>query len=408
MRFFVTCAKGTEGPLRRELADLRIRGPRGAAGGVSFEGTLAEGLKACLWSRVAMRVLLQVGEFPASNAAELYDGVRAVDWPAHLDTRSTLAVSATVRDNPALAHTGFAALKTKDAVVDSPARPAGRPPRRESRGPRRAAGLHVDGPEARLYLDLSGQPLHRRGYRVAMTEAPLKENLAAAVLALGGADPAAAVPGPDGRLGHPGHRAGTAGPRHRPRAAPSLRLRALAVPGPRRRLAAPAGRGRGPGAGRGPRPHRGPGRLCRRPGRRPAQRRGGRRRRRTSPSRWATCATCAPRSPAGTLVTNPPYGNRMSAEAPLPPRAPARRAGPPGRFTPTGGADQADPLEGLYESLAGALQRFGGWRLVLLSGNPLLSRVFLRRADINHRLWNGPLETRLMVYAPRAQGAAGG
>ena len=119
MRFFVTCARGTEGPLRRELADLRIRGPRGAEGGVSFEGRLDEALAVCLWSRVAMRVLLEVGSFEARSADELYAGVRALDWAAHLNTRSTLAVSASVRDNPALSHSGFAALKVKDAVVDA-------------------------------------------------------------------------------------------------------------------------------------------------------------------------------------------------------------------------------------------------------------------------------------------------
>jgi 23S rRNA G2445 N2-methylase RlmL len=72
-------------------------------------------------------------------------------------------------------------------------------------------------------------------------------------------------------------------------------------------------------------------------------------------------------------VTNPPYGTRL---------------------------DDKD-LPRLYDDLSRALGRFSHWRLVLFSGNPLLSRVFIRRPDISHRLWNGPLETRLLVYAPR-------
>jgi len=189
MKFFVSCAKGTEGPLRRELADLRIRATRGETGGVSFEGTLEQGMKACLWSRIGMRVLLELGTFAAGNADELYAGVRAIDWREHMDLRHTLAVSATVRDNPALAHSGFAALKVKDAVVDALRDRLGGRPDVNVDDPDVSIVLHLRGSEARLYLDLAGEPLHRRGYRVAMAEAPLKESLAAAVLALGGVRP---------------------------------------------------------------------------------------------------------------------------------------------------------------------------------------------------------------------------
>src|SRR5688572_16120138 len=114
MKFFVTCAKGTEGALRRELVNLRIRAPKGEAGGVSFEGSFEDGMKACLWSRVAMRVLLQVAAFRAPTAEALYAGARDVDWTLYLDTRTTFAVSASVQDNPQLRHSGFVALKVKD------------------------------------------------------------------------------------------------------------------------------------------------------------------------------------------------------------------------------------------------------------------------------------------------------
>jgi hypothetical protein len=108
MRFFATCAKGTEGALRRELAALRLRGVRGERGGVGFDGELEAGMRACLHSRVAMRVLLQLASFPANDATSLYDGARAVDWTEWLTARSTLAVEATVRDS-GVTHSGFAA-----------------------------------------------------------------------------------------------------------------------------------------------------------------------------------------------------------------------------------------------------------------------------------------------------------
>jgi 23S rRNA G2445 N2-methylase RlmL len=372
MRFFVSCAKGTEGPLRRELVALRIRGPRGAAGGVSFEGRLDEGLAVCLWSRVAMRVLLEVGRFPAATADQLYAGTRAIDWSLHLDTRRTLAVSASVRDNPALAHSGFAALKVKDAVVDALRDKLGARPDVNVEDPDVPLTLFVEGEEARLFLDLSGEPLHRRGYRKVMTDAPLKESLAAAILQLGGVDPQ--LPFLDPMAG-----SGTLAIEH------AMAARAIA-PGLQRRFA-----------------------FERWPSQEHAahwQRLKAEARERTLPCApapivardIAAAAVAAARQNAeaagvaeditfeqggltglvappgpGTLVTNPPYGARL---------------------------DDRD-LPHLYDDLSRALGRFAHWRLVLFSGNPLLSRIFIRRPDISHRLWNGPLETRLLVYAPR-------
>src|SRR3990172_5110676 len=99
MRFFATCAKGTEGALRRELAALKLRHVRGEQGGVAFEGALEAAMRACLHSRVAMRVLLELARFPAADAGALYEGVREVDWATWLTARTTLAVEATVRDS---------------------------------------------------------------------------------------------------------------------------------------------------------------------------------------------------------------------------------------------------------------------------------------------------------------------
>src|SRR3569623_3351101 len=162
-RFFVTAARGTEGPLRREIAALRIAGARGDTGGVWFEGPLEMGFAVCLHSRVAMRVLVTVGEFQADSADALYAGVRALDWSPWLNARTTLAVNADVSDQPNLHHTGFAALKVKDAVVAALRDKLGTRPNVNPRDPDVAVRLHMRGPEARVILDLAGEPLHRRG-----------------------------------------------------------------------------------------------------------------------------------------------------------------------------------------------------------------------------------------------------
>ena len=373
MRFFVSCAKGTEGPLRRELVNLRIRGPRGAAGGVSFEGRFEEGLSVCLWSRVAMRVLLELGRFPASSAAELYDGTRAIDWTQHLDARRTLAVSASVRDNPALSHSGFAALKVKDAVVDALRDALGARPDVNPEDPDVPLTVFIEGNEARIFLDLSGQPLHRRGYRQAMTDAPLKESLAAAVLQLGGVEADSPFLDPMAGSGTlaieqamaarqmaPGLARGFAFERwpSQEHAATWKRLqeeaRARALPRAPAPILARDISGEAIAAARRNFQAAGVAQDVR-------------------CERGDLASLAGPPFDTGSLVTNPPYGARLENE----------------------------DLPRLYDDLGRALGKFSRWRLVLLSGNPLLSRVFIRRPDISHRLWNGPLETRLLVYQPR-------
>ena len=188
-RFFVTCARGTEGALRREIAAMRIAGAKGDLGGVWFEGPLTMGMRVCLRARVAVRVLMQLATFDAPDAAALYAGARAVAWRDWLTDKSTLSVHGSVRDTPTLTHSGFAALKVKDAVVDALRDAYGARPDVDTKSPDVGIVVHIAAGKAGLFLDLAGEALHRRGYRVAMVEAPLKETLAAAVLALGGARP---------------------------------------------------------------------------------------------------------------------------------------------------------------------------------------------------------------------------
>lgn len=185
MRFFATAAKGTEPALRDELRRLRFRGVRADRGGVHFEGELREGLRACLWSAVAMRVLLWVAELPAPSGDALYEGVRGVDLRPFVGPRTSLAVRAYSRAS-ALAHTQFIAQRTKDAVVDPIRERTGSRPDVNLDDPDVRLFVHIVRDSATLYVDLSGEPLHLRGYRREMLDAPLKETLAAAIVALSG------------------------------------------------------------------------------------------------------------------------------------------------------------------------------------------------------------------------------
>lgn len=185
MKFFASAAKGTEGVLRDELRALRLPRVRADRGGVHFEGGLPDAMRACLHSRVAMRVLWELATFTAEDADDLYAGVRTVPWHEHLTARHTLAVRATCA-NSALTHTQFIALRTKDAVVDALRDRSGARPDVNVDDPDVAITVRVARDVVVVYLDLSGEPLHRRGYRTELTDATLKETLAAAVVSLSG------------------------------------------------------------------------------------------------------------------------------------------------------------------------------------------------------------------------------
>jgi putative N6-adenine-specific DNA methylase len=187
-RFFVTAAKGTEGALRDELRALRVGPVRADRGGVHLEGSFEAGMKACLWSRIGMRVLQELAVGPAEGADGLYDAVRAVPWEEHLTGRSTFAVEATIRSS-SLTHSHFVALRAKDAIVDRLRETRGERPDVDTRRPDVRVVIHLARDVATIALDLAGEPLHKRGWRVEAAEAPLRETLAAAVLALGGYDP---------------------------------------------------------------------------------------------------------------------------------------------------------------------------------------------------------------------------
>jgi 23S rRNA G2445 N2-methylase RlmL len=187
LRFFATCAAGTEHALEDELRELRIQRLRGDRGGVGFEGGWEPAMRVCLWSRIAVRVLAELAEFRCPDADALYAETSKLDWSEHVRPDRTIAVSAVSRDS-ALAHTMFIAQRTKDAIVDGLRSRYGARPDVDREDPDLSVFVRIVRDVASVHLDLAGAALHRRGWREPGARAPLKETLAAAILRLSGWD----------------------------------------------------------------------------------------------------------------------------------------------------------------------------------------------------------------------------
>jgi putative N6-adenine-specific DNA methylase len=185
MKFFVTAAKGLEELVASELTSLGIPEPKIERGGVSFSGRIEDGYRACLWLRTASRVLLQLTEFPCHSPEELYAGVRSIEWHRYLKPEMTMAVDSVLRDS-AMTHSGFIALKSKDAIVDSIRDRFGSRPNVDTKSPDLQVNLHLVKNICTVSLDMAGDPLDRRGYRLDRNKAPLRENMAAALVAFSG------------------------------------------------------------------------------------------------------------------------------------------------------------------------------------------------------------------------------
>ena len=178
---FASAPRGIEPLLADELRALGAGNVKETRAGVTFEGDLTLAYRVCLWSRVANRVLLPLAKFPAPTPEALYDGVRGIDWSTHLDQNGTLAVEFNAYRS-AITHTHYGALKVKDAIVDQFRERTGVRPSVATNEPDVRINVYVHADVASLSIDLSGESLHRRGYRVDTVTAPLKENLAAAIL----------------------------------------------------------------------------------------------------------------------------------------------------------------------------------------------------------------------------------
>jgi putative N6-adenine-specific DNA methylase len=183
-RFFAPCPRGLEAPLAAELAALRASDIVPAEGGVAFAGELDLAYRANLESRIASRILWHVGSAAYRDERDLYALVHALEWTRHFTAERTLRVDVTATRSP-LTSLEFATLRVKDAVCDRFREDRGVRPSVDKRAPDVRVHVHLTESEAGIYLDTSGEPLFKRGYRREADEAPLRENLAAGLLALG-------------------------------------------------------------------------------------------------------------------------------------------------------------------------------------------------------------------------------
>ncbi|HCP56102.1 MAG TPA: bifunctional 23S rRNA (guanine(2069)-N(7))-methyltransferase RlmK/23S rRNA (guanine(2445)-N(2))-methyltransferase RlmL [Pseudomonas sp.] len=177
----LTCPKGLEGLLLDEAGELGLEDAREQTSAVRGFASMETAFRLCLWSRLANRVLLLLKRFPVKDAESLYEGVLEVDWFEHLESDGSLAVEFS-GNGSGIDNTHFGALKVKDAIVDKLRLRDGTRPSVDKISPDLRVHLRLDRGEAVLSLDLSGHSLHQRGYRLQQGAAPLKENLAAAVL----------------------------------------------------------------------------------------------------------------------------------------------------------------------------------------------------------------------------------
>jgi 23S rRNA (guanine2445-N2)-methyltransferase / 23S rRNA (guanine2069-N7)-methyltransferase len=181
--FFATTAKGLEDVLATELRGFGAQNVTPTRAGVSFNAGLETAYRACLWSRVANRVLLPLASFRAETPEALYAGARTIAWAEHIRPRGTLAVDCALSESR-LSHSHYAALKTKDAIVDQLRERSGSRPSVDVARPDVRINLYVHRGRAVISIDLSGESLHRRAYRARGGAAPLKETLAAGILLL--------------------------------------------------------------------------------------------------------------------------------------------------------------------------------------------------------------------------------
>ncbi|MFT5699443.1 MAG: 23S rRNA (guanine2445-N2)-methyltransferase / 23S rRNA (guanine2069-N7)-methyltransferase [Desulforhopalus sp.] len=181
-----TCATGVEPLVRDEIDQFGGNNIEVGKGVVTWESDLETAYRCCLWSRFASRILLKIAGFDAGNEDVLYQKAKEVPWQDHMGVKTSFAINCTIIGTSNITHSKYAALKVKDALVDSFRDRLGERPSVKGDKPGVQFHLHLEEGGATVFIDLSGESLHRRGYRAKGTIAPLKETLGAAIVALSG------------------------------------------------------------------------------------------------------------------------------------------------------------------------------------------------------------------------------
>ena len=384
VRYWIATAPvGAASVLAEELAQFGGEDIRERSHDVKFQGTLEVGYRACLWSRTATRVYLSLGSIDATSSKSVYEAVKRIDWREHLAPGATLACDCS-GGNESIRHTIYGSQLLKDAVCDNLRESTGERPNIQPERPDVLLHLHVEGPTALVSLDFSGESLHRRGYRSEGGRAPLKENVAAAVLLRAGWPQIAAA---GGMLLDPMCGSGTfltEGALIAADAAPAIDREYFGFLKWHGHDAALWARLRGEA-------------LVRRSARvakrcilgsdidSEAVRMASANAAHAGVADWLHVEKRAlgevprPRGETGLIVANPPYGERIGAESGLPE---------------------------LYSELGAVLRdRFQGWQAAILTGNPPLARNLGIYAKRSHRVFNGAIECRLLRFDLNAASA---
>jgi 23S rRNA (guanine2445-N2)-methyltransferase len=366
---FATCPRGLEPALVGELDACGARDARAVGGGVHFAGDLAVCYRANLESRIASRVLLRVARAPYRTERDVYDIAHAVHWTERFDVGRSIRADVSAIRCP-LKSLDFVTLRIKDAVCDRFRADVGSRPDVDTRAPDVRIHAFLDEHDVTLYLDTSGEPLWKRGLRGATGEAPLRENLAAGIIALTGWRP-------DEPFFDPMCGSGTV-------LLEAAQIALGIAPGSRRTFAFERLQGFDPALWRDLRnaAHE------RATGDRKAAIFGADRDGSVLENARAAleqtglagavrleCADVlevgAP-APSGVMVTNPPYGVRVGEDA---------------------------ALAAFYPKLGDALKaRFARWRCYIFTADLRLAKLIGLKASRRTPLFNGPLECRLFEY----------
>lgn len=368
-QFFSPCPRGLEAALAEELGAIGARRLQVLGGGVAWEGDWAACYRANLESRIATRVLWKVAEGRYRAEVDIYKLAYAVTWAKWFTPDDSIRIQVTAQKSP-LKSLEFITLRVKDAVCDHFRTVAGRRPDVNTAQPVVRIHVFLSADRATLYVNTSGEPLYKRGYKPAAVEAPLKENLAAGILRLSGWQPDEVLLDPMCGSGTflleaaqialdiapgLGRRFAFENLRHFDRKSwASLRSAAEQRRQPPRPLAIHGSDIVGEWLRRS--------------------------RINLDAAGLADCVQLEradllerlPPAPAGVMVANPPYGVRLA---------------------------EADELAAFYPLLGDALkQRWGGWRCYFLSADPALAKLIGLKASKRTPLFNGGLECRLLEY----------
>jgi len=336
-------------------------------GGIAFSGTWETCYRANLWSRIASRVLWRIGEFRYGNEKDLYDAAKAVDWPRYFSVQKKIRVNVTAQKSP-LKSLEFATLKLKDAVCDRFRDKAGSRPDVDRAAPDVRIHAFLEESKGTLYLDTSGEALFKRGWRMDIAEAPLRENLAAGIIMLTGWKFGEALLDPMCGGGTLLSEAAAMARGRAPGAKRSFgfeklnvydsalwqKIKSEIVKAENRQISI-YGSDNDPEALKAARRNLGAAGV----------------------ERWVKLEQAdvlertAP-APAGVLVANPPYGERIGSP---------------------------EELAALYPKLGDALKkRFAGWRCFFFTADLRLPKLIRLQPSRRTPLWNGSLECRLYEF----------